>query len=65
MTKSFDIGNVRNNVRFICYMQATKRKKEGKGGKHFFMEGELTPLDTMLTDYWLLSYQSTDKVISS
>ena len=35
MTKSFDIGNVRNNVRFICYMQATKRKKEGKGGKHF------------------------------
>ena len=29
------------------------------------MEGELTPLDTMLTDYWLLSYQSTDKVISS
>ena len=50
MTKSFDIGNVRNNVRYRHYMQAKRGKKKGKGVGIFY-GGELTPLDTMLTDY--------------
>ena len=64
MTKSFDIGNVRNNVRFICYMQATKRKKEGKGGRHFLWR-VVDPTRRNVDRLLLLSYQSTDKVISS